>query len=317
MSGSVPTAFMSYSWDNDAHTTWVRELAARLRGDGVDVTLDQWHAVPGDQLPQFMESAIRENDYVLIVCTPNYRKKSDERKGGVGYEGDVITAELFADRNNRKFIPILRGAKWADSAPSWLKGKYYISLNTDPYSERQYSDLLATIHNTRDAAPPVGKPPAAKPAADKSRISSPPHIYVRPDPSKPIKIMGVLADEVSTPRMDGTRGSALYAVPFQLSRLPSNEWAQAFIATWDNPPSFTTRHRPGIARVSNDRIILDGTTIEEVRDVHRETLILCVDKANELVAEYEVKKQRAKEAEAKQKADLQDNVRDIGGQIEF
>jgi TIR domain len=64
----------------------VKELAARLRGDAVDVRLDQWHSVPGAQLPHFMEREILGNDYVMIVCTPKYKVKSDQRTGGVGYE---------------------------------------------------------------------------------------------------------------------------------------------------------------------------------------------------------------------------------------
>ncbi len=315
MTDKNPTAFMSYSWDNDAHTEWVRDLAARLRYDGVDVILDQWHTVPGDQLPEFMEEAIRENDYVLIVCTPNYRVKSDERKGGVGYEGDIITAELLTNRDNRKFIPILRGSDWHSSASSWLKGKYYISLNSSPYSEDQYDDLLATIHRTRDTAPPIGSPP--RPKAKSPIGGGTAHDHGCADPAKPIRITGVLADEVSTPRMDGTPGSALYAVPFQLSRTPSHEWSDAFVATWNHPPRLSTMHCPGTARVSGDRIILDGTTIEDVHDVHRETLILCVDKANEIIEEHEAKKRRAQEVEAKRKGDHQKNVRDIANRIDF
>src|SRR5262245_48794393 len=56
---SAPTVFISYSWESSEHRDWVRDLAARLRADGVETTLDQWHAVPGDQLPQFMEREIR------------------------------------------------------------------------------------------------------------------------------------------------------------------------------------------------------------------------------------------------------------------
>lgn len=104
---NVPKAFISYSWDDDAHKQWVAKLATQLRSDGVETILDQWHAVPGDQLPEFMEREIRENDYVLIVCTPNYRLKSDQRKGGVGYEGDIMTAEVHTQRNHRKFMPIV------------------------------------------------------------------------------------------------------------------------------------------------------------------------------------------------------------------
>jgi hypothetical protein len=40
--------------------------------------LDQWATVPGDRLPHFMEKAIRENSYVLIICTPKYKEKSDK-----------------------------------------------------------------------------------------------------------------------------------------------------------------------------------------------------------------------------------------------
>lgn len=312
MAAKIPSAFISYSWDNDTHKQWVHDLAARLRSDGIDVMLDQWHAVPGDQLPQFMETAVRENDYVIIICTPKYRERSDSRTGGVGYEGDIITGEISTTRNHRKFIPVLRAPDWNLSAPSWIKGKYYISLNGTPYSEQQYSDLLATIHRTRPTAPPVGIP-----AHRKSRVPAPHAPAPIPAPGTPVKIIGVLIDEVSTPTMDGTRGSALYTVPFQLSRRPSHEWAEAFVHTWDHPPSYTTSHRPGIAHVSGDRIILDGTTMEEVKDVHRDTLVLVINKVNEIIAEYEGNQQRRAEAEAARLAEHEDKVRDIGKNIDF
>jgi hypothetical protein len=98
----TPSAFVSYSWDDEPHKTWVRDLSARLRGDGMNVILDLWATAPGDQLPQFMETAVRENEFVLIVCTPRYKEKSDKRLGGVGYEGDIMTGEVFTTKNRRK-----------------------------------------------------------------------------------------------------------------------------------------------------------------------------------------------------------------------
>jgi len=80
----APTSFISYSWDDEAHKEWVRKLAERLRGDGIDVTLDRWAAVPGDQLPVFMEKSIRENQFIIVICTPRYKVRSDNREGGVG-----------------------------------------------------------------------------------------------------------------------------------------------------------------------------------------------------------------------------------------
>ena len=61
----MPRAFISYSWNSEEHKGWVRTLAIRLRENGVETTLDQWHLVPGDQLPAFIERAVRDSDYVL------------------------------------------------------------------------------------------------------------------------------------------------------------------------------------------------------------------------------------------------------------
>lgn len=151
-----PKAFISYSWEGDSHKDWVRELGTQLRADGIETILDQWHAVPGDQLPAFMESAVRDNDFVLVICTPRYKARSDNRSGGVGYEGDVMTAEVYTTQDQRKFIPVLRAGEWLDSAPSWMKGKYYIDLRGNPYSASAYNDLLDTLLGRRRSAPPIG-----------------------------------------------------------------------------------------------------------------------------------------------------------------
>lgn len=265
-----PKAFISYSWDDDPHKEWVLHLATDLRKDGVETILDQWHAVPGDQLPAFMEREIRENDYVLIICTPNYKLKSDQRKGGVGYEGDIMTAEVYTQGNHRKFIPVLARGTWGQSSPSWLKGKYYVDLSNPDKMKKSYDDLTTTILGTRAMAPPVQ-------AAPNSSMSNPLPVS---STDEPLKIVGVIVDEVSEPRMDGTPGSALYKVPFRLSKVPSPVWSEIFIRKWNMPPKFTSMHRHGIAKVSGAKIILDGTTIDEVKKYHRETLILCVDEAN-------------------------------------
>lgn len=147
-------AFLSYSWDDEAHRSWVLELSKRLRKDGIESILDQWHAIPGDNLPQFMETAIRENDFVIIICTPKYKQKADKRQGGVGYEGDIMTGEAFVLENRRKFIPILRQGEWKISAPSWLLGSYYLDFRGNNF-ENNYSILKATLHNRLPEPPPV------------------------------------------------------------------------------------------------------------------------------------------------------------------
>ena len=150
-----PKVFISYAWENTDHKIWVKQLAIRLRKDGVEAVLDQWELAPGDQLSTFMERSVRTSDFVLIVCTPTYRNKSDNRTGGVGYEGDVMTAEVVNGTDRRKFIPLLRSDTWKQAAPSWLSASYYIELRGEPYSEDNYNDLLNTVLDRRETAPEV------------------------------------------------------------------------------------------------------------------------------------------------------------------
>jgi len=289
----IPKSFVSYSWDGSEHQTWVKALAAKLRSDGVDVTLDQWALAPGDQLPKFMETAIRENDFVLIICTLKYKQKSDSRQGGVGYEGDIMTGEVLTGQDSRKFIPILREGEWKDIAPSWLASKFYLNFRGEPYSEDIYEMLLNHIHGTREQAPPLGTRPAARSGDQFTGTGI--FTLVAPPETGPIRITSIVLTEIGTPRWDDTAGSALYTVPFQFSRCPSPEWARHFIQTWNIPPSFSTMHRPQIAHIEGDRLILEGTTVDEIEKYHRDTLKAVLDKVNKDIAELEAK-QRSEEA---------------------
>lgn len=304
---SANKAFVSYSWDDDQHKQWVAKLATDLRGDGVETILDQWHTAPGDQLPEFMEREIRENDYVLVICTPNYRLKSDERKGGVGYEGNIMTAEVHSQRNPRKFIPILARGTWEDAAPSWLKGKYYVDLSSPDSYKKNYPDLVTTLLGERKVAPPMRR---------SLQTSSEPQTK-ETSPSDPLRIVGVIVDEVTEPVMDGSQGSALYTVPFRLSRRPSPLWSEIFVKNWDLPPRFTTMHRPGIARVVDSKIILDGTTIDEVKKYHKKTLSLCVSKANEEEASALERRRQSEERQLQKTAQHRATVEKIANELDF
>jgi hypothetical protein len=171
----MPKVFVSYSWEGNQHRQWVKELAVQLRTDGVNVILDQWDLILGDSLTLFMESSIRDSDFVIIICTPTYKTKSDNRHGGVGYEESIITAEILYKRNTRKFIPVLKSGAWRESAPTGLLDRLYVDLSSpasifaDDYN---YLQLLSIIHNVRINPPPVGVVPVQRIMAALS--SSPP-----------------------------------------------------------------------------------------------------------------------------------------------
>ena len=114
-----------------------------------------------------------------------------------------------------------------------------------------------------------------------------------------IRLVEIVADEIGTPRNDGTPGSALYSVPIRLSAIPPPEWVQLFVSTWNHPPRFTTMHRPGIASVGGNRVILNGTTLDEIESYHRETLLLVVQETNKKYLELlaQASKAEAREEE--------------------
>src|ERR1700684_2965500 len=103
----------------------------------------------------------------------------------------------------------------------------------------------------------------------------------------PLQIVEVDTEHVGTPRLDGTAGSGLYAVPVKLNMEPPPLWTRLFPDNWDRPPEWSNMHRPGIAKVVGDRIVLDGTTIQEVRDTHAKTLKLAVETTNAQMEAHE------------------------------
>ena len=311
----APTAFISYSWDDDEHKEWVRSLTTRLRSDGVNVTLDRWAAVPGDQLPAFMERAIRENEFVVIICTPRYKCRSDAREGGVGYEGDIMTGEVLAGQNARKFIPVLRRGSWIQAAPAWLAGKYHINLSANPYSERDYEDLARTILGIRETAPPVGTPLATLASGEITRGAS--SAPTTGPTFEDIRIARVVVEDVTQPSNDGTPGCALYTVPFALTRQPPSRWEELFLANWNHPPRFTSMHRPGIARIHGSTLTLNGTSIEEVEKYHRDTLQLAVAETNRQYRELLQKQEAIRERAEAARRDHQRLVEEASKRIKF
>lgn len=302
---NVPKVFISYSWESKEHSDWVKSLADKLLSDGIEAIIDSYDVSPGDRLPKFMESSIRDSDYVIIICTEEYKRKANNREKGVGYESHIISAELYNNHNDRKFIPIIRQGDFNTALPTYLNGKLAIDLRGNPFNEESYKDLIASIFKVKKK-PKVGIRPYYVDEYEPITIEG-----------EDIKIVGIITNEVTLPKNDGTRGSALYSVPFRLSSKPTDTWSELFLRNWDCPPRFTLIHRPGIARVESDKIILDGTTIEEVKQYHRDTLILCVEKTNEEEKQIRRREEQLKRKKQEETENHYRNINDISKDIRF
>jgi hypothetical protein len=118
----------------------------------------------------------------------------------------------------------------------------------------------------------------------------------------PLTITGVDAQHIGNPRSDGTAGSRLYSVPIKLNRSATTIEAQLLLEHWDRPSAVPTRHRPGILRVTGSRVVLDGTTIDEIRGFHADTLKRVIDLVNREIAEYAAADAAVAEADADARA---------------
>ncbi len=161
----TPTCFISYSWDGEEHKKWVRSLAEKLQHSGVWIYLDQWDLNPGASLTSYMESKIREADYVLLICTPRFAKKANDDIGGVGYEKSIVTGEIFYNISSpEKFVPLVREGAPADSLPSYLKPKVFIDFRDDSKINERLEELLRHIlKKPKYVRPELGAPPDLKP----------------------------------------------------------------------------------------------------------------------------------------------------------
>ena len=139
---SAPTVFVSYSHDNEEHQDWVLRLATRLRSNGVDVILDRWNLKLGQDLAAFMEKGLSSSHRVLCICSQAYVEKANVGKGGVGYEKQIITAELLADLNRDWVIPVLRNNPQTRKLPRFLGSRCYIDFEEDRFYESKYEQLL-------------------------------------------------------------------------------------------------------------------------------------------------------------------------------
>lgn len=154
-------AFVSYSQDNNAHKDWVRNFVNRLRNNGVDAKVDQYDLRLGDDLFEFMENSIKQADVVLPVCTPQYVRKANKRKKGVGIETRLITPKFFDDYPGKPIIPILRkkGPR-TPHTPDYMAGIYFADFRDDSMFNSKLEDLLRHLHNDPlFVEPPIGPAP--------------------------------------------------------------------------------------------------------------------------------------------------------------
>lgn len=140
----VKKVFITYCWENDEHNKWVHKLASDLQSSEFDVIIDVEQPL-GIELSRFMEQTIASVDKVLIIATPEYKKRADNRERGVGYETLLITDDLIKDQNRIKFIPIIRSGSKDNSYPIYLGNRKGLYMREEDDYNQALSNLIRNI----------------------------------------------------------------------------------------------------------------------------------------------------------------------------
>ncbi len=162
-SSTTHKVFISYSRSSPNRQEWVRNLAAKLMANGVDVVLDQWDLKVGNDIYAYMEQMVSGEDInkVIIVCDTDYAQKANSRQKGVGAETQIITPQIYNNNNQNKFIPVLaeKDSKENSSIPTYCKNLLHFDLSDDDEYESNFDSLLRDICDQ----PPYPKPTLGKP----------------------------------------------------------------------------------------------------------------------------------------------------------
>ncbi len=141
----MKTVFISYSWDNEEHKEWVLSLSKNLIENGVDVILDQYDLEVGADMTYFMEKSTTA-DKIIMILTPNYKLKADTRKGGVGFEYSMVSAEYYISQSEKsKIIPIIRSGDQENSCPTYVKTRAFHDMRDDQKYDSKFFELIKII----------------------------------------------------------------------------------------------------------------------------------------------------------------------------
>jgi hypothetical protein len=152
--------FISYTHDSDSHKQRVLELSDRLRADGIDCEIDQYHQSPSEGWPKWMMRQVAGARFVIVGCTATYYERvttADEPTTGCGsrWESLLITQELYESGGaNTKFVPVVFDGADTKFRPPFLQGSTYYDLSAADGYERLYRHLT---NQPTVVKPPLGK----------------------------------------------------------------------------------------------------------------------------------------------------------------
>jgi hypothetical protein len=157
-----PSCFISYAWGEADREHWVENRLARaLQDAGIEVILDRWHnARVGAPVHRFI-SLIEKAQYVIVVGTPLYRRKYENKLSKTGSvvaaEVDLINLRLVGtERQKNTVLPVLLDGNERRSLPPLVRGRKFADFRCPQAYYATLFDLIVTLYGLPFEDPVVG-----------------------------------------------------------------------------------------------------------------------------------------------------------------
>ena len=157
MSNNPFKVYISYARDDTEHNKCAEWLTDELLQNGIEAPIQKYDLIAGDRI------SITSSDYVLFICTPEYKTKyqdkveEKEEKNNELFVDDLTIDKRYSKRNSRKFIPVLRRGTESESIPPFLES-YKPVILTEEQDQKTRNDnmhYLINVLKENSIKPPV------------------------------------------------------------------------------------------------------------------------------------------------------------------
>lgn len=155
-----PRVFISYASDDIKIKNWAIELARKLRNNGVNAIIDEFHLPQGTDLRPWMTKEIKIANKVILICDTHYVRKANESEKGVGWETRIIMNDINLSDNTIKYIPIVKTVNFQNGLLNFMDGRFSFHWVEDIIDENseKFKRLLYVLYDC-EMAPPVKETP--------------------------------------------------------------------------------------------------------------------------------------------------------------
>lgn len=163
--------FISYAHGDSEHEDHVRRLGDFLCEQGIDARLDRLAAEQRQDWSVWMLRQIRAARFVLMIASPEYRRRAEGEAlagegRGVQWEAGLIREEVYADQKAalNRFLPVVLPGGSVAEIPQWMGPTTTTNYAITDYTVRGAENLLRLLTDQPyETKPSLGSVPVLLP----------------------------------------------------------------------------------------------------------------------------------------------------------